>query len=96
MDVIISSFSLNISPKMTYGVLEYNIVVTESCLWFCNKKEHYLWQTLYNAYLKGTVSNVIKWLLWKNLALVRRHDNVKVSRTEIDQNNYVEMGRGKS
>ena len=53
MGVIIYSFNLNISPKMSYGVLECDIVVTELHAHdfvikdFAIKKGHYLSQTLY-------------------------------------------------
>ena len=45
---VIIWFSLNISPKMSHGVLECDIVVTESCAYdfvikdFVIKKKHYL------------------------------------------------------
>ena len=32
MGVIIYSFNLNISPKMSYGVLEYDIVMLQNCM----------------------------------------------------------------
>ena len=44
MGVIIYSFNLNISPKMSYGVLECDIIVTQLPAYdfvikdFCNKK----------------------------------------------------------
>ena len=39
MGVIIYSFNLNISPKMSYGVLERDSVMLQnSCLGFCNKR----------------------------------------------------------
>ena len=54
MGVIIYSFNLNISPKMSYGVLECAIVILQNYMLimifnkrFCNKKGHYLCQTLY-------------------------------------------------
>ena len=53
MGVIIYSFNLNISPKMSYGVLECDIVVREvhaydfvSTQDFVIKKGHYLCWTL--------------------------------------------------
>ena len=45
MGVIIYSFIVNISPKMSYGVLECDIIVTQLPAYdfvikdFCNKKE---------------------------------------------------------
>ena len=53
MGVIIYSFNLNISPKMSYGVLECDIVVTVLHAYdfvikdFVIKKGHYLCRTLY-------------------------------------------------
>ena len=39
MGVIISSFNLNISPKISYGVLECDIIMWQNyMLWFCNKE----------------------------------------------------------
>ena len=55
MGVIIYSFNLNISPKMSYGVLECDIVVTVLHAYdfvikdFVIKKGHYLCRTLYIA-----------------------------------------------
>ena len=52
MAVIIYSFNLNISPKMSYGVLECGIAVTELHAYdfvitdFVFKKGHYLCQAL--------------------------------------------------
>ena len=43
MGVIIYSSNLNISPKMSYGVLECDIVMLQNyMLMICNKKGHYL------------------------------------------------------
>ena len=53
MSVTIYSFNLNISPKMSYGVLECDIAVTELHTYdsvikdFVIKKGCYLCQTLY-------------------------------------------------
>ena len=48
MGVIIYSFNLDISPKMSYGVLECDIVVTELHAYeFGMKKGRYLCWTLY-------------------------------------------------
>ena len=39
VDVIIQSFNFNISPQMSYGVLECDTVVTELHAYdFCNKR----------------------------------------------------------
>ena len=52
MGVIIYSFNLNTSPKMSYGELECDIVMLQNYMLmicnkrFCNKKWHYLCQTL--------------------------------------------------
>ena len=47
MGVIIYSFNLKISPKMPYGVLECDIVVTELHAYdFVIKKGHNLCETL--------------------------------------------------
>ena len=55
MGVIIYSFNLNISPKMSYGVLEGDIVMLQNYMVtifvikdFVIKKGHYLCGTLYN------------------------------------------------
>lgn len=37
---------------------------------------------------------VTKWLLWKDLALVKERDCVKVRRKEIDHSSHLEMERG--
>ena len=53
MGVITESFNLNISPKMSCGVLECDIGMLQNYTLmilnkrFCNKKGHYLCQTLY-------------------------------------------------
>ena len=53
MGVIIYSFNLNISPKMSCGVLECDILMLQNdMLMICNKRfynetGHYLCQTLY-------------------------------------------------
>ena len=53
MGVIFYSFSLNISPKMSYGVFECDSYVTELHAYdfvikdFVIKKRHYLCHTLY-------------------------------------------------
>ena len=53
MHVIIYSFNLNISPKMSYGVLEHDSYVTELHAYgfvikhFVIRKGHYLCWTLY-------------------------------------------------
>ena len=58
MGVIIYSFNLNISPKMSYGVLEWYCYVTELHAYdfvlkdFVIKKWHYLCWTLYIDYFE--------------------------------------------
>ena len=52
MGIIVYSFNLNISPKMSYGVPEYDIVMLQNYMLmifnkiFCNKKGCYLCWTL--------------------------------------------------
>ena len=60
MGVMIYSFNLNISPKMSYGVLECDIVVTElHAQDFVIKKGRYLCWTLYNL---GDEYNYCLWI----------------------------------
>ena len=47
MDVIIYSFNLNISPKMSYGVFEWDIVTELHAYVFVIKKGSYLCRALY-------------------------------------------------
>ena len=52
MGVIIYGFNLNISPKMSYAVLECDVVVTESPVYdfVIKKRGCYLWWTLYKLH----------------------------------------------
>ena len=60
MGVIIYSFTLNISPKVSYGVLECDIVVTELPAYdFVVKKGHHLCWILYIS-AKST-KLVVRW-----------------------------------
>ena len=71
MGVIIYSFNLNISPKMSYGMLECDIVMLQNHMlitWVCNKSFYNKIGVLFMLYPHINLSGII-YILLKNIYL---------------------------